>query len=94
MADDRVDDGVVAALRANASERLQAANGHPDALRDAIMSYIVEGYRVGLCSSELIDFFCVSTANILETAGYHGSGAADVVAVFDVLHDQFRHKGR
>ncbi len=90
MPDDQIDSKVIAELQARATANLRAAGGRSDALRDAILSYLQEGYQLDLGPSELTDFFCVSTPNIVEEAGYIGAAGDAVVALFDELHDQFR----
>jgi len=93
MSDDQANDTAIAALQAKATASLRAAGGRPDALRDAILSYLREGYGMGLSPSELTDFFCVSTPNIVEAAGYTDAAGDDAVALFDELHDRFRRTG-
>ena len=93
MPDDQIDEKAIADLQARTTAAVRAASGRADALGDAIWSYLGEGYRLGLVPSELVDFFCVSTPNIVEEAGYRGNAGDAVVALFDQLHDQFRRKG-
>jgi len=81
---------VVTNLQNQAAARLREAHDKPDSLRGAIIFYLEEGNRLGLGSSELIDFFCVSTPNVVEAAGYNDVAADRVVALFDELHSQFR----
>lgn len=66
------------------------AHGRPNSLRDAVLTYVREGYQLGLVPSELADFFCVSTPNIVEEAGYADTAGDEVVALFDEVHDQYR----
>lgn len=72
---------------------LKAANGRPDSLGEVILSYLREGYGLGLSPSELTDYFAVSTPNIIEEACYAGTDGDSVAALFDKLHDEFRRKG-
>jgi hypothetical protein len=48
---------------------------------------------LGLSPSELTDFFCLSTPNIVEDSGYTGAVGDAIVALFDELHDQVRRMG-
>ena len=77
-------------LRARAAIDLRAARGSDDSILNSIISYLREGYRLGLSEAELTDFFCVSTPNILEQAGYTDTEGDTVAALFDELHDKFR----
>jgi hypothetical protein len=83
---------IVNDLETEAAFRLQAAKADPDSLREAILWYLREGYRLGLCQSELIDFLCISTPNIVESAGYADARADSIVALFDELHGQLVQK--
>lgn len=95
MPTDNADDyaEVVARLQDQAAVRLRDAHGNSDFLREAIMFYLREGSRLGLGSSELTDFFCVSTPNVVEAAGYINAAGDAVVALFDELHAQSRRTG-
>ena len=90
MPDDQILTMAIAELQARATTNLRAAQGHSDLVRDAILSYLLEGYRLGLCPSELTDFFCISTPNIVEGAGYVDAAGDAIVALFDDIHDQFQ----
>lgn len=93
MRNGHTDNTAIAELQAKATTNLRAADGRSDSLRNAILSYILEGHGLGLSPSELTDFFCVSTPNIVEAAGYAGAAGDAVVALFDELHDHFRRTG-
>lgn len=73
-----------------AAAALRAARGRPNALQDAILAYLKEGYHLGLGPSELTDYFCVSTPSIVEAAEHLDKEGEAVVALFDHLHNQFR----
>jgi hypothetical protein len=88
--DIQIDKTQVAELQARAANNLRAAHGRAEPLRDAILSYLHDGYQLGLSAAELTDFFCVSTPNIVEDAGCMDAGGDAVVALFDELHDQVR----
>lgn len=77
-----------------AAAALRAARGRPNALQDAILAYLREGYHLGLGPSELTDYFCVSTPSIVEAAEYLDDESEAVMAVFDQLHNQFRRVNR
>lgn len=62
-------------------------------MREAIVQYLRESYRLGLSPAELVDAFCVSTPNIVESAGYWGADGDSVVARFDELHEEHRRAG-
>lgn len=85
----RLDDDAIKNFLERSVVRLTAAGADPGAHRDAIIAYIREGCELSLVGSELIDFFCVSTPNIVEAAGFSGAGAEEIVALFDELHDRF-----
>ena len=93
MSNDPPNNTVIAELQARITADLRMADGCSDALRNVILSYLREGHRLGLSPSELTDFFCVSTPNIVEEAGYTDAAGDAVVALFDELHDQLRHMG-
>ena len=76
----------IAELQQKTVDRLAKAGGREDALHDAILSYLREGYRIGATRGELIDFFCVSTPNIVESAGYRDGALDAIVRLFDALH--------
>jgi hypothetical protein len=94
MPGDQRENAEVVELQARATSLLRAAHGRADSLRTAILSYLQEGYRLGLGPSELTDYFCVSTPNIVEAAGYADAAGDEVVALFDELHEQFRRNVR
>lgn len=77
-------------LCAKATADLRAAAGRPEAVREAILTYLRDGYGKGVTSGELIDFFCVSTPNIAEEAGYVGEAGDAIVSLFDELHERLR----
>ena|SRR5688572_32176297 len=98
MSDDRADEApvdrnAVEALKNQTVVSLRAVQGHPDSVRQVIVRYLREGYRLGLVPSELIDYFCVDTPNIVEAAGYTDASGDAVVDLFDELHDEFRRTG-
>jgi hypothetical protein len=88
--DDYAYRAAITELQATAVATLRAAGGRPDLVRDAILSYLRDGYRLDLSPSELTDFFCVSTPNIVEAAGYTDAGGDAIVALYDELHNQVR----
>lgn len=59
-----------------------------DARREAVVEYLRQGFAVGATSGELMDFFYVSTPNILEEAGYSGDDADAIAAIFDEEHER------
>ena len=83
-----MDNAKITELQAQATSDLRAAHGREDSVRDAILSYLREGYQLGLTAGELTDFFCVSTPSIVEEAGYADADGDVVVALFDQIHDQ------
>ncbi len=87
-------DSAVLRLRERAISELRAARGQTPLLRDAILSYLQEGYRLGLSPSELTDGFCVSTPNVIEAAGYKDDVGDEVAALFDVVHAELRLPGQ
>src|SRR5687767_9499579 len=62
----------------------------------AIEQYIRRGYEAHLSPSELTDYFCVSSNNVVETAGFTSEEADVVVRVYDDLHERiwpgYRHE--
>ena len=68
--------------------RLQESKEDSALVRGALLTYLSNGYELGLVAEELIDFFCVSTPNILEEAGFGGSSSDEIMVVFDEIHEQ------
>ena len=85
---------LISDLQREASSRLRLARNGNSAVADAIMFYIQKGDQAGLSPEELVDFFAVSTPNVLEDAGYVGDAGDDVVALFDKLHSDFQNSKR
>jgi len=68
--------------------KLSASDGDLAFVRDTLLAYVTAGYELGMVAEELIDAFCVSTPNILETAGFSGAPSEEIMAVFDEIHAQ------
>lgn len=90
--DNQSNDHPVEELQVRTTVRLREAKRSPESQQSAILVYLREGYRLGLSPSELTDYFCVSTPNIVESAGYTDAAGEALVAFFDDLHDQFRRE--
>ena len=93
MPDDPVNGTAIAELQTKTIANLRAADGRPESIHLAISTYLREGYRLALTPSELTDLFCVSTPNIMESAGYVDAAAEAVVSLFDTVHNDFRRTG-
>jgi len=65
---------------------LTQAKGNVSAMRAAIQRYLETGYGAHLSSGEMVDFFCVSTPNILDMAGYSDEEADLAVKLYDEIN--------
>ncbi len=82
----------VGGLKLSAAENLKTAKGQLSMIEHAIETYLDKGYAAHLSSSELVDFFCVSTPSILSEAGYSEEEEKDVIKVYDQLNSKFYAK--
>jgi hypothetical protein len=73
-------------------QTLALFKARPDSPEEAISFYLRTGYGMGLSSGELLDYFAVSTPNIIEVAGLVGERGDPVIALYDELDEEFHRK--
>jgi hypothetical protein len=79
-------------LEAKTANSLSAARGDTEAVKQAIVDYLENGYSSHLSSGELVDFFCVSTPSILDKAGYSEEEADAAIKLYDEINPELFYK--
>jgi hypothetical protein len=63
------DEAIIEKTCRDGVERIRVAVLRQESLQDAVRSFVADCHRIGMCPSEVIDYFCVSTPSMLHLAG-------------------------
>jgi hypothetical protein len=63
--------------------QLRASVQRGENLQAAVAAFVADAHRTGMCPSEIVDYFCVSTPSMLDLAGVTGQQREDAVKALD-----------
>jgi len=73
-------------LTAKTVEALRQSREKGESPDQVIRDYLMTSYKAGISMGESVDFFCISTPNIAESAGYVGHELQRITELFDAIN--------